>query len=95
MTEMLIRCETPADIDAIHDLTSIAIAPMPYSDGTESEIIRKLRASGDLTISLVAEDDGEIRGHVSFSPVTINGVRGGWFGLGPISVKPEVPPAVR
>lgn len=28
-------------------------------------------------------------GHVAFSPVTINGARGKWFGLGPVSVEPE------
>ena len=86
---MLIRYETSADIDAIHELTSIAFAPMPYSEGTEAEIIRMLRASGDLAISLVAEEEGEILGHVAFSPVAIDGAHGGWFGLGPISVKPE------
>ncbi|OHV21735.1 MULTISPECIES: GNAT family N-acetyltransferase [Rhizobium] len=86
---MLIRYETPADIDAIHDLTEVAFKPMPYSDGTEAEIVSRLRAAGDLTISLVAEEEGEILGHVAFSPVTIDGVHGGWFGLGPISVKPE------
>ncbi|MBY5327037.1 GNAT family N-acetyltransferase [Rhizobium leguminosarum] len=86
---MLIRDETPDDIDAIHDLTSTAFKPMPYSDGTEAEIVRRLRAAGDLKISLVAEQGGEILGHVAFSPVTINGAHDGWFGLGPISVKPE------
>ena len=86
---MLIRYETPDDIDAIHDLTWTAFKPMPYSDGTEAEIVRRLRENGDLTISLVAEQDGEILGHVAFSPVKIDGVHNGWFGLGPISVKPE------
>ncbi|OWV77335.1 GCN5 family acetyltransferase [Rhizobium sp. R339] len=86
---MLMRYETPTDIDAIHELTSIAFAPMPYSEGTEAEIIRRLRASGDLAISLVAEEEGEIVGHVAFSPVAIDGAHGGWFGLGPISVRPE------
>ena len=86
---MLIRIETPDDIDAIHDLTSIAFEPMAYSDGTEAAIIGRLRASGDLTVSLVAEEDGEILGHVAFSPVTIDGIDAGWFGLGPISVKPD------
>jgi putative acetyltransferase len=86
---MLIRDETPEDIDAIHDLTSTAFKPMPYSDGTEAEIVRRLRAAGDLKISLVAEQGGEILGHVAFSPVTINGMHEGWFGLGPISIKPE------
>lgn len=86
---MLIRDETPDDIDAIHDLTSTAFKPMPYSDGTEAEIVRRLGAAGDLKISLVAEEDCEILGHVAFSPVTIEGAHDGWFGLGPISVKPE------
>lgn len=85
---MHIRYETPDDVDAIRDLTSIAFKPMAYSDGTEAEIIRRLRAGGDLTISLVAEEGREILGHVAFSPVTIEGVHGGWFGLGPISVTP-------
>ncbi|UWM77900.1 N-acetyltransferase [Rhizobium sp. WSM4643] len=86
---MLIRDETPEDIDAIHNLTWTAFKPMTYSDGTEAEIVRRLRENGDLTISLVAEQDGEILGHVAFSPVTIEGANDGWFGLGPISVKPE------
>ncbi|ARO30548.1 GCN5-related N-acetyltransferase protein [Rhizobium sp. NXC14] len=86
---MLIRYETPADIEAIQNLTSAAFKPMPYSEGTEAEIIRRLRLSGDLAISLIAEEDGEILGHVAFSPVTVNGVHDGWFGLGPIAVTPE------
>lgn len=86
---MLIRHETPADFDAIHELTSIAFKPMAFSDGTEADIIRTLRADGDLAISLVAEENGEIIGHVAFSPITIDGSHGGWFGLGPIAVKPE------
>lgn len=85
---MFIRFETAADADAIHELTRIAFEPMPFSDNTEAQIIRDLRAAGDLTISLVAEEGGEIVGHVAFSPITIDGVDDGWFGLGPISVKP-------
>ena len=86
---MLIRPETEADADVIHDLTLTAFKPMPFSDGTEAEIIQRLRAAGDLSISLVAEEGGEILGHVAFSPVTIDGLHDGWFGLGPISVRPE------
>ena len=46
MHPMLIRPEMPVDIDAIRDLTAAAFAPMPYSDGTEPEIIDRLRADG-------------------------------------------------
>jgi putative acetyltransferase len=49
-----------------------------------------LREAGDLTISLVAEAEDEIVGHIAFSPVTINGNHDGWFGLGPVSVAPSL-----
>ena len=84
---MLIRPERPDDVDAIDLLTAAAFAPQWFSDGSEAPIIRSLRASGDLTISLVAEDDGDVIGRVAFSPVTIDGAHDGWFGLGPISVR--------
>ncbi|MET0789538.1 MAG: N-acetyltransferase [Cellulomonas sp.] len=84
---MLIRPERPDDVDAIDRLTVAAFEPQWFSDGSEAPIIRRLRASGDLTISLVAEDDADVVGHAAFSPVTIDGSHNGWFGLGPISVR--------
>jgi len=86
---MLIREEGPADIDAIHVLTQAAFAPMAFSDKTEGAALAALRARGELTISLVAEEAGAIVGHVAFSPVAIGGVHDGWYGLGPISVSPD------
>jgi len=47
-----------------------------------------LRDSGDLSLSLVTEDDGLI-GHVAFSPVSITDGSEGWFGLGPLAVLPD------
>jgi putative acetyltransferase len=84
-----IRDERPGDEDNIHGMTQTAFASMPYSQGTEGAIIRALRASGHLTLSLVAEENGEIVGHVAFSPVTIDGHYVDWFGLGPISVRTD------
>jgi len=86
---VLIRFERPDDADAIHALTWTAFEPAPFSNNTEAQIVRDLRTSGDLTISLVAEEGGEVIGHVAFSPITIGDIEDGWFGLGPISVKPE------
>lgn len=71
----------------IGEITTAAFAPMPFSTGTEARIIEALRSSGALTISLVAEHDGEIIGHIAFSPILIDGEDRGWFGLGPVSVK--------
>ncbi|WP_184398762.1 GNAT family N-acetyltransferase [Rhizobium sp. BK650] len=86
---MLIRLERTEDADAINELTRVAFEPMPFSNNTEARIVRNLRASGDLTLSLVAEDGGEIVGHVAFSPISVGDIKQGWYGLGPISVKPE------
>jgi putative acetyltransferase len=85
---MLIRAERPADIDAIHHMTVRAFTGMPYSEGTEAPIVRLLRQSGDLALSLVAEEDGIVIGHVAFSPVRIGSASASWFGLGPLSVEP-------
>ncbi len=84
---MHIRPEQPADSDAIRALTTEAFATAPHSSGTEAAIVDGLRAAGALTLSLVAVEDGEIVGHVAFSPVTVDGAERGWFGLGPVSVR--------
>ncbi|AWY99971.1 putative acetyltransferase [Rhodobiaceae bacterium] len=87
---MDIRPESACDEDAIYQLTRIAFEPMFFSDGSEAPLVGRLRNDEDLTISLVAEKGGEIVGHIAFSPATINGRHDGWFGLGPVSVHPDV-----
>lgn len=86
---MIVRPERAADIDAIRALTEAAFRTAPHADGTEHLIIDRLRAAGALTLSLVAEADGAVVGHVAFSPVTISDGSAGWYGLGPISVDPS------
>jgi putative acetyltransferase len=86
---MIIRLENEGDADPIHEVTAAAFQGKPYSAGTEAQIVDALRAADALTISLVAEDHDEIVGHVAFSPVTINGRPGRWYGLGPVSVSPR------
>lgn len=86
---MLVRHEQEGDYDAITEVTALAFADAEHSDQTEPEIIMRLRDAGVLTISLVAIDGETLVGHVAFSPVTINGAGGCWFGLGPVSVKPD------
>jgi putative acetyltransferase len=86
---MEIRKEIEGDIETIRALTEKAFAPMPFSSGTESKIIETLREDNQLTLSLVAIRSDQILGQITFSPVTIDGVHEGWFGLGPVSVLPE------
>ena len=65
-----------------------AVKGAPYSSGTEAGIVDALRADGALAVSLVAVLDGEVIGHVAFSPVGIDVAKGNWYGLGPVCVAP-------
>lgn len=89
MDGFILREERAADAEAISRLTEAAFAGAEHSSGTEAAIIVKLRAAGQLTLSLVAEEAGVLLGHVAFSPVLIAGKDHGWFGLGPVSVAPD------
>lgn len=84
-----IRAERPDDIAAIHDVTREAFRSAAHASGTEEHIVAALRGAGALTVSLVAEEDGRIVGHVAASPVEIDGGHSGWFGIGPLSVAPD------
>lgn len=87
---MQIRDERPSDVEAIYAVTKAAFADMPYSAGDEQDLVNLLRDDGALAVSLVAERDGEIVGHIAFSRVRIDGKDGNWFDLGPVSVRPEL-----
>lgn len=86
---MILRPETPADIGTIHQMTQAAFAGAAHRSGSEGAIIDALRAAGALTLSLVAEEAGQIVGHVALSPVRVAGRALGWYGLGPIAVRPD------
>ncbi len=85
---MLIRLERPEDEEAITQVTLAAFTGKFSDNPTEHLMVKGLRESGALSLSLVAELDGAIVGHVAFSEVTINGDYLGWYGLGPVSIEP-------
>lgn len=87
--KIIIRDETPADIGAITEVTVAAFQTMEFGDHTEQFMILALREAGALTLSLVAELEGRVIGHVAFSPVTVTDGTVNWYGLGPVSVEPE------
>lgn len=86
---LTIRAEQPSDSDAIFAVTEAAFRDAPHTSHTEQFIVDALRRHGQLTVSLVAESDGVILGHVAVSPVSISSGAPGWQGLGPISVSPD------
>ena len=86
---MIIRQETQADIEAITEITKAAFENHPFGNNTEQFIVNALRAANVLTISLVAQLDGKLAGHIAFSPVTFSDSSKNFYGLGPISVLPD------
>jgi len=87
-SKIIIRNETPADVGSITEVTSAAFKTLAISNHTEQFIVEALRAAMALTVSLVAEMDGQVIGHIAFSPVTISDDTARWYGLGPVSVLP-------
>jgi putative acetyltransferase len=84
-----IRIETEADVGAITDVTAAAFRTLEISNHTEQFIIMALRTAKALSVSLVAEADGCVVGHIAFSRVVVSDGSRDWYGLGPVSVLPE------
>ena len=81
---MRIRSEQPADISAIRSLHTAA-----FEKSVEADLVDALRTAVEPFVSLVADDDGEIVGHILFSPVTLSGdSRAKIMGLAPMAVHP-------
>ena len=87
--KIVIRNETHKDLSAISEVTIAAFKTLEISNHTEQFIIDALRVAKALTVSLVAEMDGQVVGHIAFSPVIISDGTPDWYGLGPVSVLPE------
>ena len=83
-----IRSEAPTDYLAITAVTEAAFLDAPHTDHNEQFIVAALRDAEALTISLVAEVDSAVVGHVAISPVSVANATDGWFGAGPGSVIP-------
>ncbi|MEW6997452.1 GNAT family N-acetyltransferase [Colwelliaceae bacterium BS250] len=84
-----IRPERSDDINVIEKITIEAFKNHPHSNQTEHEIVAILRNEHALSVSLVAEINNEVVGHIAFSKVKINNEFIEWYGLAPVSVKPE------
>jgi putative acetyltransferase len=83
---MTVRPEKPEDIPAIRIVNRRA-----FGGAAEADLVDALRRNGKTVISLVAEDDGLIVGHVFFSLVAIQSKGAGFTGVGlaPLAVIPE------
>jgi putative acetyltransferase len=79
-----IRAERPGDVDAIRRINERA-----FETPAEARLVDLLRQRGKLLVSLVAENEGQIVGHIAFSRACIASrpeLPG--LGLGPMAVIP-------
>lgn len=82
---MRIRREEPQDLQEVRAINIAA-----FGTDAEANIVDTLRSEVRDAISLVAEDDGQLIGHIMFSPVDIDGapdLRA--MALAPMAVIPE------
>ncbi|MBB4120477.1 GNAT family N-acetyltransferase [Martelella radicis] len=86
---MKIRRERFEDVRAVDALVRRAFYNHPHSDGSEPDIVRRLRKTCALALALVAEEDGKVVGHIAFSPVGFSDGARDWFGVGPLAVDPD------
>lgn len=87
--KLLLHAEKPSDVGAIESVTRAAFLNQPHSRQTEWALVTGLREAGALTLSLVAQVNGELVGHIAFSAVHIAGGATGWYCLAPLSVLPD------
>lgn len=81
---MIVRDERPRDRDAVRAVNLAA-----FDTSAEADLVDTLRAQAHPIVSLVAEVDGEVVGHILLSPVTLDGhpeLR--LMGLAPMAVAP-------
>lgn len=86
---VIVRSETPGDLKATREVNIVAFAHHPFSRQTEHLIVEALRAAHALDVSLVAEIEGDVVGHIAFSAAGIGDASSGWFLLGPVAVLPD------
>ncbi|MBJ7439134.1 MAG: N-acetyltransferase [Sphingopyxis sp.] len=86
-----IRAATAADADAVDAIVRTAFAGTDFGYQGEAGLVRMIEAEGDTLVSLVAERDRAIVGHVLFSRMDVeaDGAALSGAGLAPVSVIPE------
>ncbi|MCL0069968.1 N-acetyltransferase [Dehalococcoidia bacterium] len=82
---MLIRAEKENDRDGVY-----AVNLSAFETPSEANLVDTLREQAQPVVSLVADDKGEIVGHITFSPVSLSGHSNvKVMGLGPMAVARE------
>ncbi|MFQ1021763.1 GNAT family N-acetyltransferase [Avibacterium paragallinarum] len=86
-SHFILRQSRIEDNQEIENVIQEAFANMPFSDGKEALLVRRLYENNEVVLSLVAENEGKIIGHILFSPATIG--QQPVLALAPLSVLPQ------
>jgi putative acetyltransferase len=83
---LIIRAETEGDVPAVHEVNERA-----FNQADEANLVEALRKNARPYLSLLAELNGQVVGHIFFSPVLIESAASSFtaMGLGPMAVLPE------
>jgi putative acetyltransferase len=86
---VFLRRELPGDHDGVYAVHAAAFARPDGAAAPEALLVEALRTDGDIVpeLSIVAEQDNGIVGHVVCSPATVGGQPS--LGLGPLGVNPD------
>lgn len=86
---MLIRKEEPKDYEIVYSVVKDAFDSAEHSDGNEQDLVNALRKGESLIpeLSLVAEINGKIVGHIMFTRAMVG--RDAVLVLAPLSVVPK------
>jgi putative acetyltransferase len=82
---VIVRPEDDEDLEQVR-----AINLSAFDGGTEAGLVDALRTNCADFLSLVAEDDGQVVGHILFTPVVVEGSESTVWGMGlaPMAVLP-------
>lgn len=91
---LTIRSEVPQDYESVNTATKAAFLKAEHTDGNEHNLVARLRQSISFNpnLSLVAEINTQIVGHILFTPIQIlsdSGIAHPSLALAPVSVSPE------
>jgi len=82
---MYIHTENEEDLDQIHNVNTAA-----FETDAEAKLVDQLRKDAPSSLSLVAEVQGDVVGHIMFSPVTLSDApEKKIMGLAPMAVLPD------
>jgi putative acetyltransferase len=80
-----IRPERGEDTTAVRRVLEAA-----FPTAAEADLVERLRRGSKSVIALAAEDEGDVVGHIVFSPLALEPLAGAiGLGLGPIAVLPD------